>query len=466
MKIRTSGSESRALTNQREETRVGPCQRGEKSFSPPGNQRDQVALNRVRERYKLLDVLQDITGYDRIKACRRRRISADQPVRLRGGDGKAYFAGVQTCGSIWACPVCAAKIRARRVQEVGVSIRLHREAGGWVETQVLTFPHGKRDALGKMLDAQSLALKRAFGGEQWKKDQARYGIVGRIAFTEGTIGPNGWHPHTHLVHFYDREPTDEERVDLQRRIYTRFAAAMVRQGYRRPQEQHCKIQPIRSDGDLSHYLAAMEMLRLDMKSAVDEDGVLRRTPFQILRDFAITGDVEDLDLWREWEQATHGRQAVRWSKGLKGRFGIGRKTDEEIAAEQAGGEDIWAFVESEWKTVTATRGGRAGVRHAAATGGAPAVAEYVADLMGYATVAVEEASGEPVDGRSTGGPVPPRFEDVRPSWPILEAVEGLPPASSARGRGRGVGRGRDEPVLISGSRASGARTPVCSPAPC
>ena len=42
-----------------------------------------------------------------------------------------------------------------------------------------------------------------------------------------------------------------------------------------------------------------------------------RTPFQILEDFRWTGDADDRSLWRTYERATKGHQAITWSKGLR-----------------------------------------------------------------------------------------------------------------------------------------------------
>jgi len=41
-------------------------------------------------------------------------------VRVSGGVGG--FAGLSTCGSVWACGVCNAKIMARRQLEIGAGV--------------------------------------------------------------------------------------------------------------------------------------------------------------------------------------------------------------------------------------------------------------------------------------------------------------------------------------------------------
>lgn len=39
-------------------------------------------------------------------------------------------------------------------------------------------------------------------------------------------------------------------------------------------------------------------------------------PFEVLDDFRWTGGTDDLVVWREYERATKGRQAIAWFKAL------------------------------------------------------------------------------------------------------------------------------------------------------
>ena len=47
-------------------------------------------------------------------------------VQIRAKDGAAYYAGLETCGNVWLCPVCSAKIHHRRA----VATRSPRDMGG------------------------------------------------------------------------------------------------------------------------------------------------------------------------------------------------------------------------------------------------------------------------------------------------------------------------------------------------
>ena len=63
-------------------------------------------------------------------------------------EGYAYTTGLQTCGSIWACPICSYKIRVKRAAEIAVAIARHKALGGTVLLLTLTTQH----SIGELLD--------------------------------------------------------------------------------------------------------------------------------------------------------------------------------------------------------------------------------------------------------------------------------------------------------------------------
>ena len=73
--------------------------------------------------------------------------------------------------------------------------------------------------------------------------------------------------------------------------------------------------------------AGRELARSDTKGAA---------PIQLLRQFLETGEVRPLRLWREYEDATLGKRATRWSPGLrKLLLGVEQEaSDEELAASE------------------------------------------------------------------------------------------------------------------------------------
>ena len=65
-----------------------------------------------------------------------------------------------------------------------------------------------------------------------------------------------------------------------------------------------------------------------------------------------TGDVDDLDLWREYEVVSKGCRQLTWSAGRREMAGlVAEQTDEEIAEGQAGDEDLWNLTTESWRVV-------------------------------------------------------------------------------------------------------------------
>lgn len=298
----------------------------------------------------------------RVQWCGRRRIrGGDVPIYKQGE--VAHFGNVMSCGSVHVCPVCAPKIRQRRAVEIDNAVRLHLDTGGSALFQTFTLPHDFGDALAPLLKNIANAFRKVIGGRGYLDDKRDYSITGTIRASETTFGKAGAHPHLHVIVFCDRHLQDAEVQTLNARLFARWEAAIEGVGYRAPLIGLCPIERVTMGGIgayVQKYVATvdtarrlgMEMTRHDLKAARRKG----RTPFQVLRDFADTGDCADLDLWREWERASHGTQSLTWSKGLKARFNVGDKTDDELAAQEIGGELVTVLTVDQWNLVNGEDG--------------------------------------------------------------------------------------------------------------
>ncbi|WP_143510667.1 hypothetical protein [Pseudonocardia sp. Ae717_Ps2] len=76
-----------------------------------------------------------ITSLSRVKKCGRVSTNEGGEVSLHhtpgpeGEPGTAGFGGLATCGSVWACPVCSAKISARRSKDLEQLINWNADRG-------------------------------------------------------------------------------------------------------------------------------------------------------------------------------------------------------------------------------------------------------------------------------------------------------------------------------------------------
>ena len=117
----------------------------------------------------------------------------------------ASYGGLQTCGSVWVCPVCGAKVVERRRGEIQQAMAQHRACGGEVHLLTLTAPHTRFDVLEELQAKLGKALNGFLADKTVKKIFKEMGYIGQIRGYEVTHGRkgtnNGWHPHFHFLQF-------------------------------------------------------------------------------------------------------------------------------------------------------------------------------------------------------------------------------------------------------------------------
>ena len=314
--------------------------------------------------------------------------------------GTTSYSGLQTCGSVWICPVCAAKIAERRRAEIVAAMAAHKAAGGCVNMLTLTSPHQRSDDLRELLAMQSKALNSFWNDRQVKTVFKAMGVVGQIRALEVTHGRksahnNGWHPHYHVLLFCG------SGVDLSHQegppvldwiitLYTRWAACCVKAGLGKPSLKHgLKLD----DGSRAAQYVSKWGLEDEMTKGHTKKALHGETPFDFLR--AVLENPEDKQaaaLFRHFAEVFKGKRQLHWSRGLKARFAIGEKNDEELAQEK---EDDFAVLlgtitMEQWRDVLAAEG-RGLVLSIAARSGWPAVLVYLESIRGKALLIYGEA---------------------------------------------------------------------------
>jgi hypothetical protein len=304
-------------------------------------------------------------------------------VRIRatgaGLDRRAGFAGLASCGSVWACPVCSAKILATRQDELSRALGGWTAGGGRIALVTLTMRHRQGQALADLWDALSYAWQKVVGGRPWQRLAAAYGTpvpvrrAGKLStddrlpyvrVVETTQGANGWHVHAHVALFLPAGVTVDQVDDIGGTMYAAWSRALDRRGLATSREAFdCKLWTSRDvDVRLADYFAkmtyapgdadraAMELTRGDLKTARAGN----RTPFRILSDVLAFGLVDDVALWHEWERASKGRRQLTWSAGLRSMLlDDDERSDEEVAAEELGtaDDDLVELPAAGWRMV-------------------------------------------------------------------------------------------------------------------
>lgn len=300
------------------------------------------------ERYALQSIAIKAIPKERVAICLRRKIKRNEEVSVWKHEAtqKCFYGGLAVCGSVWTCPVCASRISEKRRKELKQTLALHKKAGGHVAMLTLTFSHKKDDVLKDSLKKFAKALKTFRSGGRYQKVRKKLGLIGTIRTFEITYGDNGFHPHPHLLLLFMNEVDLKE---IEKELFVLWERAcqandlVTKEGYGLTLQDGEKASEYVSKWGLEE-----EMTKSHSKKG--KQGGL--TPFDFLRKYQETEDKKYLKLFEEYAFATKGKSQLQWSKGLKAMFGIGEKSDEELATEKTETAELIGTVEDEvWKWI-------------------------------------------------------------------------------------------------------------------
>ncbi len=280
--------------------------------------------------FKLRDIAASIMHDQRVHKCGKVPTSGKVEILGYANTNKTHYSGLQSCGSVWTCPVCASKISERRRLEVSKGIT-QAHSMGWESLLVtLTFPHSRTDNLKELLRKQSLASRLFKERAAYKRMRKEYGIKGTIRALETTHShANGWHPHLHELWFIER---GFSIAKLRQQLYEAWSKACVDAGLECPNLTNGV--DVRGGDFAADYVSKWGMDYEIAKAHVKKGKKgTSKSPFQLLVDYE-QGDMQAGALFREYAEAFKGKRQLVWSKGLKKLFGIEQKTDKEVLEEQ------------------------------------------------------------------------------------------------------------------------------------
>jgi hypothetical protein len=237
--------------------------------------------------------------------------------------GVAAFNGLQTCGSVWACPVCSQRITNHRREELNKLLPWARRMGYQVMLLTLTTRHAISDSLHQSM----LALKAA--KTKWHNTRAFRGIaghlVGYVTATEVTHGAHGWHPHFHVLLLVDA-PNEQTAVDILEVCRSAWLAALLKCGLE-GNDYAYNVQGASNAGEYISKWGAGEELTLSSSKEAKTGG---RSPWGLLA-AATQGDSVASALFVEYAREFRGKRQLVWSKYLKSLLGIIERNDDELA---------------------------------------------------------------------------------------------------------------------------------------
>ena len=274
-------------------------------------------------------------GKARVGLCRWSVVSKSAGVDMvassygEGQGDRVHYEGLQTCGSVWACPCCGARISETRRDEMNQLLSWARAQGYRLMMLTLTARHGRDDDLEELLERMKDAKQRWARHRSYRQTKPR--MIGSVTATEVTGGgAHGWHPHFHVIVILDGDVDltplgDAWLASLRGAGLDGAGAAFQAQG-------------ADAAGNYIVKWGAAEELTLSQRKK--GRGRTGRTPAQLLAASCDEADREAGHLWAEYAIVFHGRRQLVWSRGLKALAGVGEVDDQEAAQDQKQDDQI------------------------------------------------------------------------------------------------------------------------------
>ena len=346
----------------------------------------------------------DYNKLHKIVKCSRTRVKRSVTVH-KSTDGNCFYSGTVVCSSVWACPVCAAKIQERRRKEISSGMDyVYNEMGKQCVMITLTFPHTSMDTCKELREKQSAALGELRKSGGWSERMKKYGYEGLIRSLEITHGKNGWHPHTHelwiINHIsYAKNKDGKFKKDKNGKFVESDTHKEFKQYVLLNWEKACKKHGLLPKGKIrdfrkysldvkfmasnSDYLAKQDDEK-NLHWGIDREmskGMSKTSkglhPFQLLDGFS-KGQYWMGSKFLEYVEAMYRARHIYWSTGLKKKCKIEELTDEElIAKEEEKAFDLTDLDMFAWDKVLEKKA-RAEILNIAEVGGLPALIDWFA----------------------------------------------------------------------------------------
>lgn len=287
-----------------------------------------------------------------------RNVRTSHFVEIRNSAGlPANYRNLATCGSVWACPVCASKIQERRRLELEHLVQWSQDQGHQALMVTFTFPHTSFDSLEDLLARQADAFKRFRRGSPFTRLKKSIGFQGLVRSLEVTHGQNGWHPHTHELWLVD----SSVQADVLARLADLWERACIASGLLDADDQvkrqafRMHSVDVRTNATSGEYLAKQDSSRKwgithEVAKATSKAGKAKGVH---PHEFLVRRSKGDAARFFEYLDGMKGKRQLFWSPGLKDACGLDDLSDEDASL---GGDDAdllgnlaahdWDFIRS------------------------------------------------------------------------------------------------------------------------
>lgn len=317
----------------------------------------------------------DQKGYPRERQCNCLRTPNNRTSTIdlfkKPGSKRAYFYGLQTCGSIYSCPICAVKISEQRQREIEELLDKTKDSHHYLIT--LTVPHyieqGCKEIRDKFKDSRRKMknwgpLKRDPDFKPYTRTLKHLRYDGSVTTVEVTYGQNGWHIHSHELVIL-KDPV-EDLKEFREMVYQNWKKAVEYSGIeiKNPQafwKRSVKVEELHGDHitKMTTYLTKLDNSKHWGMPAELTKGFIKKaennnlTPFGMLHAINDAPDQKEKQrlydqyapLFWEYCQTFKGGQMIYFSKGLKAKHGIENKTNEEVVKAETLLKEFYGYFE-------------------------------------------------------------------------------------------------------------------------
>ena len=272
-------------------------------------------------RWEVLREAQKLLPDERVAFCMRRTKASTVDILYHPTHQSAHYGGLMVCGSVWVCPICAAKISERRRVELEQAIKTCINNGGVVYLATYTISHKRFDDLSTLLQSFLAARKRAKQGRKAQELRKQFGVLGTVSVREVTWSEqNGWHPHCHELVFFEKDIDSEAYAQVTREQWQRSAEheglSMNEHGFKLDRTYGAVADYVAKFGRepaRTPWSAATEMTKGHLKRGHGDEHL---TPFAMLW-YVSQGHTELKPIFREYARWFKGKHQLVWSSGLR-----------------------------------------------------------------------------------------------------------------------------------------------------
>ena len=291
------------------------------------------ALERRVGRYDLQTQAARLLLGERVGLCLKQMTAPARGVEVihHADTQSANFRGLMVCGSVWSCPICAARITEKRRIELSGGVDSWRAKGGGVALASFTLRHSHDDRLKPLRADLAKAWRYMSSAREFQRLKGDYQIIGSVSSFEVTHGASGWHTHKHALFFTARTLTEGELLALEGELARIWLKQLARVGRDGLSGVAVRVSSAEASEAAAAYVTKWSITHELVKSPVKRGREGGLSPFELLADSL--DNPASGRLFKEYFFAMKGSHQLQFTRGLRELLGLGEQaTDAELAA--------------------------------------------------------------------------------------------------------------------------------------